>query len=422
MKLNELSKRTTHFALLCAVVAAACGGEMQPADSGSAVSDQEQSVVVPTSTTARSELESAPAITLREELRIGPSSGPVADQFSTISHTTFGSDGNVYILDRTDHLVRVFDKSGKRISEFGRAGEGPGELQYPGLLAAAADTIIVFDDGKFHIFRPDGTSIATRPYLSERSRNYLPIAGAQRTQRGWLVMIRQNNYPRQEEVPRPTRDSLMIKPFDPATGAPGASLVTLLGPETWLLGRAGWIRKPYMAATPGFAIGTDGSIYTTPGDEYRVRVHAPDGTPLRDVAADVRKIPVTEGEFQESLSSEIAVLAKNPGEPGGERAALLDMLRKDGARPGRAEHRPILGRIIAARDGALLLERLDLDPRPNESGDSTRWDYVGTDGRVAGRFVVPPGVFPRLLDGDNVFAVVRDESDIPQVVRYRMIR
>ena len=393
--------------------------------------DSSTSVSVPF-TTSRAELESAPRIELQEEVRIASTDGPDSDQFATVTHTTFGTDDRIYTLDASDHLVRVFDKDGKKLLQFGKAGAGPGELKSPRLVAASNDTIIVLDPYKVQMYRRDGTFMSSVPHKTSHPRGYMDVPLVQHTKSGWTFAIRHASYAARPEdnTGKPTRDSIKIQIVNPATGEQSAPIAVILGPPVWLLGRAGWIREPYMAAAPRYAMGLDGMVYTSPGDQYLIDVYAPDGTLARSVHADVAKIPVTAADFQRSLDAEIQETAKFAASGDGavaegeesEGAALLRMLKNEGTKPGHATHRPIVGRIIASTSGALLVERLDLDPRPDSIGDPSTWDHIDEKGRVTGRFVAEPKVFPRLLDGENVFAVVRDANDVPMIVRYRMRR
>lgn len=95
----------------------------------------------------------------------GNETGPEA--FFNIGHA-IGADarGRLYVLDRGNHRVLVFDSTGAFITAHGAKGGGPGEFQDPEALVVHPDgTIHVFDFGKrgFVRFAPDGTSVETVP-------------------------------------------------------------------------------------------------------------------------------------------------------------------------------------------------------------------------------------------------------------------
>src|SRR5690606_7454703 len=75
--------------------------------------------------------------------------------------TSVGTDGEgrLYVLDRPNHRVVVFDAAGRHLRVLGREGGGPGELQWPFNMSVAPDgTVSVYDAGKHALVRfgPDG--------------------------------------------------------------------------------------------------------------------------------------------------------------------------------------------------------------------------------------------------------------------------
>lgn len=99
----------------------------------------------------------------------GSESGPEA--FFNIGRAVGGDSlGRIYVLDKGNHRVVVFDSSGTFVTTHGAQGEAPGELQQPEALVVHPDgTVHVFDFGKrgFARFGADGTSLETIP-----ARNY----------------------------------------------------------------------------------------------------------------------------------------------------------------------------------------------------------------------------------------------------------
>lgn len=55
------------------------------------------------------------------------------------------SDGNVFVVDRGNVRITVFDSDGKYIASFGKAGNGPGEFNTPFSITAAGERIYVGD-------------------------------------------------------------------------------------------------------------------------------------------------------------------------------------------------------------------------------------------------------------------------------------
>jgi hypothetical protein len=81
-----------------------------------------------------------------EELRIGSVDDPDAG-FTDIGGIAVDSEGLVYVLERRDRAVRVYDTSAQLVRTIGRSGEGPGEFRSPLLLGLLGDTLWVNDVG-----------------------------------------------------------------------------------------------------------------------------------------------------------------------------------------------------------------------------------------------------------------------------------
>jgi hypothetical protein len=71
------------------------------------------------------------------------------------------SAGNLFILDDKESCVKKFSAERKFMGRFGRAGQGPGEFEYPTSVKVAADGRLVVStmSSEFHIFENDGTFI-----------------------------------------------------------------------------------------------------------------------------------------------------------------------------------------------------------------------------------------------------------------------
>ena len=68
--------------------------------------------------------------------------------------------GNIYVLDVDAKRVVVFDSAGKHLRTLGRAGQGPGEMQFPNTITVTPDgRVSVLDFSKDGVIQwgPDGT-------------------------------------------------------------------------------------------------------------------------------------------------------------------------------------------------------------------------------------------------------------------------
>lgn len=73
--------------------------------------------------------------------------------------------GQVYILDRAECRVLVFDADGNSIQTMGRKGNGPGEFQWPLYLTVGKGKVIVYEGTMANIFNTNGA------YMNQVPRN-----------------------------------------------------------------------------------------------------------------------------------------------------------------------------------------------------------------------------------------------------------
>jgi hypothetical protein len=97
-------------------------------------------------------------LTLKEDLALG-GSGETAEMFSEITAFAVDKDENIYIVDRKEHQVRVFDRAGKLIRSFGKQGQGPGEFNQPVGIHLTPNNELMIEDGlnrRLALFTPEG--------------------------------------------------------------------------------------------------------------------------------------------------------------------------------------------------------------------------------------------------------------------------
>lgn len=68
---------------------------------------------------------------LKEDLSLGGPGAQGDDAFGKIQSFTVDDSGSIYVLDRMNYNIKVFDPSGRCLRTFGRQGQGPGEFEYP---------------------------------------------------------------------------------------------------------------------------------------------------------------------------------------------------------------------------------------------------------------------------------------------------
>lgn len=77
---------------------------------------------------------------------VGVLQGAPAEEFGDIADAALDSAGNVYLLDKSTHSIRVFDRGGSFIRATGRSGRGPGEFSEPRVIMHDGEsTLYVLD-------------------------------------------------------------------------------------------------------------------------------------------------------------------------------------------------------------------------------------------------------------------------------------
>lgn len=99
-------------------------------------------------------------VSLKEELSIGEAEGRKEYMFSQIRNIAVDDEENIYVLDRKEFHIKVFDKDGEYLRTFGEKGQGPGELNRPSsILITPQNEIMVEDSRVLHFFTLQGEFI-----------------------------------------------------------------------------------------------------------------------------------------------------------------------------------------------------------------------------------------------------------------------
>ena len=364
---------------------------------------------------------------LTPTVSIGVLDGEDAYMFGSIAALAVAPDERIFVLDRQVPAVRLFSADGVHIRDLGRIGEGPGEYQEPDSgLAYLPDGRVVLRDpgtGKMVVFDDRGEHV-------EDWR--LPYGGGFNTSRGFYwdsaghlltLTITNMGAPVTEWIRGFIR-------FDPT----GAVLDTLLPPawnfEPWMIsgqreGSSSSTRVPY---------GPESLYYYSPlgywigglNTDYRIDQFLPDGSVLR-IERAWQSTPVHSGE-----------------------AALLRRRLEERFRdrfpgwswngPDVPETKPPYSNLYVADDGRIWVvvatpsEEFRTVAEAEEEERATgnvvnRWrapielDVFERTGEYLGRVTTPQGfsLSPRpVFRGETVWAVIRDELDVPRVARLEL--
>lgn len=100
----------------------------------------------------------SPSVVLTPIDSVGIEIGDERFVFGVIASVEFLPDGRLLVLDSNRQTLRVFSSSGEFLSEYGGAGEGPGELLSSRDLAVLGSGVVAVTDpraGEFEFFNAD---------------------------------------------------------------------------------------------------------------------------------------------------------------------------------------------------------------------------------------------------------------------------
>ena len=218
-------------------------------------------------------------LVLERDLVIGRGGrGDVA--FYQAASPVVDDEGRIYVLDRGNHRVQVFDPDGELLVTFGAEGQGPGELARPVSLAIAGDRILVSDgqNGRVSEFTLDGEHIVDRP-LDRRQLPSLFLG----MRDGTFLMAHYPGIPLGRELPEPVMWSVSRRTVEGEELLRYIELPMTLSPVATLDGGGGrmsFFMVPMSSPNPAAALGTDGRVYATARDQYQVLAMGDEGQAL----------------------------------------------------------------------------------------------------------------------------------------------
>ncbi|HEX7050163.1 MAG TPA: hypothetical protein VF188_08190 [Longimicrobiales bacterium] len=328
----------------------------------------------------------------------GAAEGP--ESFYSLAPTYVDADsaGNLYVLDRDNHRVVVFDSAGGVVRLLGREGGGPGEVEWPFNLSVAPDgTVSVWDMGKHGLVRwaPDGSVLETRALP-------IPYFGPTLRVTALGVVFYDFTAPADTDHGRARvllwRDGETTEIASLATPPPRMATF----PSCGVSFRTGPVFAPTLewdARGRMVAVG--------PGPDYVVDVYR-DGKRTRSIRRAVPLRAATEAMALKALGEGMSV-GLDTGEC---TIPAEEVVRARGVAPVI----PAVDAVAIAPDGGIWVRRGFVQ------GEAAAVDVFGADGAYLG--TLPVGApFPALfLPGGRVAAIVTDDLDVDRLVVYRVER
>jgi len=211
-------------------------------------------------------------IELVEDLAIGPRGDDDNYVFFNPRPVNVDSRGNLYVLDRGNSRVQVFDANGEYLRTLGSAGSGPGAFQrgrgFVQVTAVAGDQLVAFDgaQSRLMVWSPDGEHLGDHAITEPRVT--LLVAGLDD---GTLAA---RTITRIDEETRQVAGQAVVRLS--SAGEQLGEYISLPRPGNIMIG--GRVGVPRPDGNIIFAASRDGTVYATGGTEYQILSLGPAGS------------------------------------------------------------------------------------------------------------------------------------------------
>jgi len=340
-----------------------------------------------------------------EKLAIGVEFGNDEYMFGGILSIAVGADGTMYVSDRQQDIVRMYDAEGIFVRDIGRQGQGPGEYSVAPMLGVLPSGDLVVREGmtsRISFFTARGEYLDSFPsapgyeFVIDRDGNI----HAQRFE-GDVELV---EYSRTgEEVGRVA--------FPPRDRAGDATFVLGFGEGDIFAfpTETHSVRSPF------------GYLVTGRNDAYDIEVRHPEGT--IHLRRDVEPAPVDSDEQAEWEAFRQSLV---------ERAQARD---RDTRYEPIPDVKPFFRRFWVGDDGRIWVfryvtayKRDDIEPLPERPErplltwrEPWTYDVFEPDGTFLGSVAVPETLVPFVFRGDRIWGALADEEGVERVVRLRVV-
>ena len=344
--------------------------------------------------------------------------------FASIEHLGFDAAGNLYLMDQPGGFLSVprivvVDAAGGLVTEFGRAGDGPGEFRGVTRMAVWPDGRIVVEDLRrlaYHVFGPDGEF----ERMVRVARGNLGITmryplRTDRTGEPTLVGPAEHSILRADLSSEEMREDVLLEAWDPRRPS---DAVASDEAETPGVSDGVWGFEPDVLID----VLPAGGLAFSDSSAYAVKITDPSGVRLRTLRRAVTPTPVTEAmkraERQRRLE---AITVRSSGTPSPDVDAFIEAVA-DSRRAAIENMRffaevPVISALRATWNGGLWVQRSG-EPDPSEPGPI---DVLAPDGRYVGSLDAGQPGMPGAFGPDGLVAFVEtDDLDVPVITVWRL--
>ena len=375
--------------------------------------------------------------TAPEVFTVGDDEVRAEEQFSRITATAFDTRDNLYVLDGDVGRIAVFDRTGTLVRQFGRKGEGPGELRFPAAMAVTVDglvvvldpgnrALVVYDlDGKYQRNLPIDRAIGIGGrFLTAHPKGGVVFAlnpgvsivgGAPQIDTSGVRVFWQRSL---EEGAEPV---LLYTVKEPGDAAP--TRVERSGNSVMMMRTA----PPAFTPRLHFGITGDGSLAFNRSADYELHVVTRPGAIAHALVRPIRPRKVTEADKEMERKRRLDAMRSGSGPTivvgggggGGVRPAISQERLREAQEEGLrnlqfAETMPVIQGLLTDPGGRLWIWRAG-----PSAGNPPVIDIVDAAGRYAG--TVSGLAFPSAVSNSGLASYsTMNELDVPVVVVRRV--
>ncbi|MYC87487.1 MAG: hypothetical protein F4X22_04520 [Gemmatimonadales bacterium] len=411
------------------------------------------------------------AADFEEVYRIGGIAAEGWDAFTEIADLDFDAGGRLYIRDEAASSTRivVVDGVGGLVAEFGRMGDGPGELRDVGhMVARPGGGVVIVDNGHraYLLFGPDGSFERAVRFAIEGASETASAQAVRAAREGETLYLTRSADARfsggEVSVEAGDRtiyrtsladaDEAVATPFAEAWEAQPEREITMEAADPSDMFAA--FGDAFMGFVPDlvFDVLPRGGVAYSDSSAYAIRIQSAPGAPVRVVGRPLQPEPVTErlrerarARMLESMESSARVEVNGQSAddlPPAIRAQMSAMMeemmsgmRDAVANAGFMPEVPIVRDLRTTWEGAVWVQRWGSDPmaqidaQPAFSGGGPEgeeaapgWiDVFSPEGEYVGTLSLEDTPMPDAFGPGGLVAFVEtDEFDVPTIILKRL--
>lgn len=316
-------------------------------------------------------------------------------EFTRIEDLDVDSRGRIVVADAGATAVAVLSPDARLLRWLGGRGEGPGEFAaVTSLQVLGGDTVLVYDRAlaRVTLFPPDSAQPVQTIALA--SSGFPAPFWVARSPTGQFVAAYRPPT-RAENTGADAQAREVVRVLAPDGRTLVADSVLVVGTRDALVTRSGTAvaRLDHPMGRRALLELRDGLLYHVWTDSAALEVQNLQGEPVWRSALPASPVPVTSAEVDSVMA--------------GVRAVFREALR--GSVP---EHWPAVRGLAVDDQGRGWI---GLATRP---GDPAEWAIVARPGAYQASVRLPYGAEVKAVRGNRIYAVERDELDVPRVVAY----